>query len=147
MYRSVFSVPGDVFAEFDRMQRNLQQLFDYPASIRSTGRGAFPPVNVATTAESVEIDAFAPGVDPAKFQVTLDRGVLTISGERSSDVRPKDERTTVYAHERFAGSFKRVVSLPDDVDPTHVEAAYRDGVLHITVKRRGASQPRRIAIQ
>jgi len=39
------------------------------------------------------------------------------------------------------------VSLPDDVDPNAVSAAYRDGVLHISIKRRESAQPRRIAIQ
>ena len=147
MYRSVFSIPGDVFAEFDRVQRDLQQLFDYPASIRSTGRGTFPAVNLGSTPESVEIEVFAPGVDPAKLQVNLDRGVLTVSGERTSEGRERDERTSVYAQERYVGHFKRVVSLPEDVDPNRVDAKYRDGVLHISVKRRESAQPRRIAIQ
>lgn len=147
MYRSLFSIPGDVFSEFDRVQRDLQRMFDYPASIRSTGRAAFPPINIGNTAESVEIDAYAPGIDPSKLHVHLDRGVLTISGERAGDVRPRDDRASVYAHERFAGSFKRVVSLPEDVDSNRVDATYRDGVLHISVKRRESPQPRRITVQ
>ena len=49
--------------------------------------------------------------------------------------------------ERFAGRFRRVVSLPDDIDAGAVTAQYRDGVLHVRVPRREAAQPRRIAIQ
>ncbi|MFN3595282.1 MAG: Hsp20/alpha crystallin family protein, partial [Thiobacillaceae bacterium] len=46
-----------------------------------------------------------------------------------------------------AGRFRRVVSLPDDIDPNAVSATYRDGVLHVSVARREAAQPRRITIQ
>jgi len=57
------------------------------------------------------------------------------------------ERSSVYANERFAGRFKRVVSLPEDIDPSKVEATCRDGVLRITVARRESAQPRRIEVK
>ena len=53
----------------------------------------------------------------------------------------------MHINERFQGKFQRVVSLPDDADPNGVSASYRDGILHIQVKRREESQPRRITIQ
>ena len=58
-----------------------------------------------------------------------------------------DEKTSLHMNERFAGRFRRVVSLPDDIDPGTVDAAYRDGVLHISIKRRASAQPRRIEIK
>jgi HSP20 family protein len=145
MYRSVF--PRDVFAELDRLQREIQQAFDVSPSIRGIGRGGFPALNVGGTPQSVEIYAFVPGVDPATMEVNLDRGVLTIAGERKIDLPASDEKAAVHIDERFAGGFRRVVSLPDDVDPNAVSADYRDGVLHISVKRRESAQPRRITIQ
>jgi len=145
MYRSLF--PRDVFAELDRLQRELQQAFDLSPSIRGFGRGGFPALNVGGTPQSVEIYAFAPGMDPAAIEVSLDRGVLTISGERKASLPAPDEKAAVHINERYAGRFSRVVSLPDDVDPNAVSAAYRDGVLHISIKRRESAQPRRIAIQ
>ena len=60
---------------------------------------------------------------------------------------PRDAKTTVHVDERFAGRFRRVVSLPDDIDPNAVSAAYTDGVLHVSVKRRQRAQPRRIEVQ
>ncbi|MEJ2573672.1 MAG: Hsp20/alpha crystallin family protein, partial [Gammaproteobacteria bacterium] len=87
------------------------------------------------------------GLDPAKIEVNLERGVLTISGERTSDMPPREEKATVHINERFAGRFRRVISLPDDIDPNQVSADYRDGVLHINLKRRESAQPRRIAVQ
>ncbi|MCS6786394.1 MAG: Hsp20/alpha crystallin family protein [Thiobacillaceae bacterium] len=141
IYRSLF--PRDLFAEFDRLQRELDQVFGLP-SIRGVTRG-FPAMNVGSTARSVEVYAFAPGVDPATIDVQLEQGVLTITGERKPEEVPQD--ATVHIDERFAGRFRRVVSLPDDIDPNAVTATYRDGVLHVSVARREAAQPRRIAIQ
>ena len=146
MYRALF--PRDVFAELDRLQREMQEAFDLSPSIRGIGRGGFPALNVGGTPQSVEIYAFVPGLDPATLDVNLDRGLLTIAGERLAHV-PSDvaDDSTVHINERFDGRFRRVVSLPEDVDPDRVSADYRDGVLHIHVKRNETAQPRRITIQ
>lgn len=146
IYRSLF--PRDVFSELERLQREMQEAFETGPSIRGVGRGGFPAVNIGGTPQSVELYAFAPGLDPSSIEVNLERGVLTISGERASELPSQDDKKTVHINERFAGRFRRVVSLPeDDVNPSGVSANYRDGVLHVSVKRRQAPQPRRIAIQ
>lgn len=145
MYGSLF--PGDLIAELDRLQREMQQAFNLSPSIRGFRRGAFPALNVGGTPQSVEVYAFAPGLDPATIDVSLERGVLTVSGERKPSLPAADEKAAVHINERFAGRFRRVVSLPDDVDPNGVSADYREGVLHVSIKRRESAQPRRIAIQ
>lgn len=147
IYRSLF--PRDLFAELELLQRQMQQAFDLSPSIRGQVRGGFPAMNVGGTPRSVEIYAFAPGIDPASIDIQLEKGVLTIAGERKLDLPDKDEKTTMHIHidERFAGRFRRVVTLPDDVNPDAVEAKYRDGVLHISIQRFEAAQPRRISIQ
>jgi HSP20 family protein len=145
MYRSLFS--RDLFAELERLQREMQQAVDVSPSIRGFGRGGFPALNVGGTPQSVEIYAFAPGLDPASLNVNLDRGVLTISGERKASLPAPEEKAAVHINERFAGRFSRVVSLSDDLDPSGVSANYRDGVLHVSVKRRESAQPRRITVQ
>lgn len=144
MYRAYF--PRDVFSELDRLQRQLMS-FDGSPSIRGLGNGSFPAINIGGTPSSVEIYAFAPGVDPATLDVSLERGVLSIAGERRSGLPGREEKATVHIDERFAGRFRRVVSLPDDIDADTMNATYTDGVLHVSVKRRAAAQPRRIAIQ
>jgi HSP20 family protein len=142
IYRSLF--PRDAFAELDRLQRELQQAFDWSPSIRGLGRG-YPAMNVGGTPRSVEIYAFAPGVDPAAIDVQIEKGVLTIAGERKAEQAP--EKATVHIDERFAGRFRRVVTLPDDADPNAVQAQYRDGVLHISIQRKESALPRRISVQ
>ena len=146
MYQSLF--PRDVFAELDRLQREMRDASDLSPSIRGIGRGGFPALNVGGTPQSVEIFAFAPGIDPATIEVNLDRGVLTIAGERRADLpSAEDSKATVHIGERFSGRFRRVISLPDDVDPNGVSADYRDGVLHVSAKRRESARPRRITVQ
>jgi HSP20 family protein len=142
IYRPPFS--RNLFAEFDRLRRELDQAFELSPSIRGLGAG-FPTLNIGSTPNSVEIFAFAPGVDPAALDVQIEKGVLTISGERKAPQVP--EKATVHLGERFAGRFHRVVSLPDSIDPASVTASYRDGVLHISAQRKDSALPRRINIQ
>ena len=144
MYRSPH--PYDVFTEIDRLQREMQQNLEASPSIRGLARGGFPAMNVGGTAQSVEIYAFAPGVDPASIEVNMENGVLTIEGQRKAAMPTQEDKATVHISERFHGRFRRVVTLPEDVDPNAVEAQCRDGVLHISIQRREAAQPRRIAI-
>jgi HSP20 family protein len=144
MYRTLF--PRDVFAELDRLQSELQTAFDIYPNIRGGTRGGYPALNVGTTPRTVEIYAFAPGLDPTLIDVQLENGVLTIAGERRP-TKHGDDKATVHIGERFDGRFRRVVSLPEDVDPNGVTAQYRNGVLHVTVNRKEAAQPRRITVQ
>ena len=147
MYRSLF--PRDVFAELDRLQREVQSVFDIGSpSIRGLGRGGYPALNVGSTPTGVEVFAFAPGIDPASIDIQLDRGVLTVSGERrAATPAASDDKSTLHVNERFAGRFRRVVSMPDDIDPASVSAEYRDGVLRVSAQRKAAAQPRRIQVQ
>jgi HSP20 family protein len=142
-YRSQF--PRDLFAELDRLQRDMQEAFDLSPSIRGFARGSFPAINVGGTPRSVEIYAFAPGIDPSAIDVQLEKGTLTIAGERKAPAVP--EKANVHINERFAGSFRRVITLPDDVDPDSIDAKYRDGMLHIVIQRKQEAQPRRITIK
>lgn len=145
MYRSLF--PRDMFAELDRLQRDMQQAFDLSPTIRGFARNGFPALNVGGTAKTIEIYAFAPGVDPGTLEVNLERGLLTVAGERKSPLPEAENGAAVHINERFEGRFRRVLTLPDDADPEAVDAKLRDGVLHISVQRRASAQPRRIAIQ
>ena len=138
--------PRDLFAEVERLQRQVQQAFEFSPSIRGFARGGYPALNVAGTEDSAEIYAFAPGLDPRSIQVQLERGVLSISGERTGELPGPDAAASVHVRERFAGRFHRVVTLADDLDPDQVRATYRDGVLHISIGRRQAARPRRVNI-
>ncbi|MDQ6685524.1 MAG: Hsp20/alpha crystallin family protein [Pseudomonadota bacterium] len=140
---------GDIFATFSQLQDRLDRMFaesQAASSIRAVApAGAFPALNIGTWAEALEVYAFAPGIDPASIEVSVEKGLLTLSGERGA-ARKDGEREHVYAKERFSGRFRRVVSLPEDSDPSRVEASYSDGVLKIVVPRLEATKPRQIAV-
>ena len=144
MYQSMFA--GDLFAQMDRLQRDLQQNLDLEPSIRGVARGGFPALNLGSTPNSVELYVFVPGLEPGAIDVHLEQGVLTIAGERGDDLSTQAERATVQVNERFVGRFRRVVSLPDDIDPESVKAQYRDGVLHVSIARLQSSQSRQISV-
>lgn len=138
----------DLLGEFDRLQRQMTRLFaGFPASLRATRGDTFPPVNIGSTDDSIEIVAFAPGLDPAQIDVSIDKGLLTISGERKRPERKSSDDTRVYAEERFMGAFRRVIELPPHADPDNVKARYMDGCLTISVGRSEASKPRAITVQ
>ena len=146
MYRGLLS--RDIFAELDRLQRFANQAFDISPSIRGLLNNRYPAINVSTSPQAVDVYCFVPGIDPAALEVKLEKGVLSIAGERKDDTAHNErEKTNVHINERFAGRFHRVVTLPDDIDANAVAANYRDGVLHIKAPRREAAQPRRITIQ
>jgi len=150
MYESLLNFPNGLFGEFERLRRELDDAFGasgLPSSIRSVAAGSLPAINIGRTPTSVEVYAFAPGIDASKIDVTIDRGVLRISGERASDLPSEPERINVYSRERGVGRFTRAVALPDDVDPAHVNATYRDGVLQVSIARREQAQPKRITVQ
>ncbi|AIO37451.1 heat-shock protein Hsp20 [Burkholderia latens] len=140
---------SDLLAEFDRLQRQMAGMFTgFPASLRAPRPGAFPPVNIGSTDDTIEIVAFAPGLDPAKIDISVDRRLLTISGER---VSPNDDTADgerrVYANERFMGTFRRVIELPQQADSDKIEARYANGCLTISIGKSEASKPRAITVQ
>jgi HSP20 family protein len=144
--RLMFS-ENPLFAEFQRLEQELDEFFGsstpWTGGIRSLPPGTFPAINVGSTGESVTVYVFAPGIDPKALEISLQQNVLSVSGQREV---PVDEHATYYRQERFGGTFRRVISLPEEVDPEKVEATYRDGIVQITVKRRESAKPRQIEI-
>ena len=125
MYASLLNHPNSLFGQFERLRRELDDVFGVsalPSSIRSVTPGTLPAINVGRTPNSVEVYAFAPGLDASKIDVSLDRGVLRIAAERASGIPADDPKVQIYTRERGSGSFTRAISLPDDVDPAQVNA-------------------------
>jgi HSP20 family protein len=148
MYGSFYgSFDGGAVNGLRQLESELDQILERWApstGIRSPGRGAFPPVNVGFTADRVDVSVFAAGLDPKSIDVTVQQNLLVLSGRRGI---ASDDTADYYRKERFEGEFRRVITLPDDVDVDKVAAKYRDGVLHVTVQRREAARPRQISVQ
>ena len=144
---SLFTHPQEhqLYDDWDRLQRQMEQLFGpAPRSTLRGGRaGNFPPLNIGADADEVHVCLFAPGMSAESFEVSLQQNTLVVSGTRAAS---EQQGGTWYLRERFSGDFRRVVSLPEDIDGDKVAASYRDGVLHIRIARRSALRPRRIEI-
>jgi|KBSMisStaDraftv2_1062788.scaffolds.fasta_scaffold314459_2 HSP20 family protein len=144
----LFRPEAEILSDIERLQSFLQQAsrFNEPSDIRANPGATFPVINVGNTPDTVEVMALAPGLDPKSLEITIDKGVLLISGERKSELTERNQRITIYANERFSGGFRRVVSLPEDVDPANVKANYANGLLRVTLSKRESSKPRRISV-
>lgn len=135
-----------LFDDFRRLDDEMDQLLGrWPSSagIRAVRRGTFPPINVGSTADRVDVYIFAAGLDPKGLDISIQQNLLTVAGSRKV---PINKEADYYRQERFDGDFRRVIALPDDVDPARVEAKYRDGVLQVTVQRRESVRPRQIEV-
>lgn len=146
MYSTLVNFSDDLFNELEQFQRHLVGR-NIVSNIRPVARGSFPAINLGSTPSSVEVYAFIPGVDAKSLDIQIDKNLLTLQGERILNLPKEDSKLTVYAQERFSGKFKRVITLPDDVDVSKVSASYKDGVLQISIQRRAEAQPKRIEIQ
>lgn len=101
-----------------------------------------PPVDIVEEEKRFVILADIPGVDPAKIEVSMDKGILTIKGERSAD----SDATRFTRQERAHGTFHRRFSLPDSADAEGITANGKFGVLAVSIPKRAETTPRRINI-
>ncbi len=150
MSDTMFYRPQGLFDQLNALQQALSRSLaavGAPDAIRSVAAGSFPGLNLGRTAKTIEVYAFAPGLDAASIDVTVERGVLKIAGERRRTASDREAKLQIYAAERPMGRFTRAITLPEDADTQQVEASYRDGVLRISVGLQAAAQPQRITVR
>ncbi len=121
----------------------------YPELMRGPGRrgmpAAYPPINIGMTDKGVEAYLFVPGMNPDDLNLVIEKNMLSVEGERKL-AEDQEETDGQVRRERFEGKFKRVITLPEDVDPESAEAMYKDGVLHISIAKRPEAQKRQIKV-
>ncbi|MCU7905781.1 MAG: Hsp20/alpha crystallin family protein [Candidatus Thiodiazotropha sp. (ex Epidulcina cf. delphinae)] len=147
MFGRLSGFEGSLFDEFRRMEQEVDHLFGarpWSSGIRAVARGTYPPINVGSTLDQVDVYLFAAGVNLESLDIAIQQNLLTIDGERRLIT---EEGADYFRKERFDGAFHRVITLPDDVDSDKVDATYHDGVLHIVIKRRESVKPRRIEVK
>lgn len=104
-----------------------------------------PAVDIEEYKDRFVLYADVPGVDPASIEVTLENGVLTLSGTRAAAVEAKDVQSR--RQERATGRFHRRFSLPDTVAAESVSASGKHGTLEVVIPKRPASQLRKIEVR
>jgi HSP20 family protein len=103
-----------------------------------------PPVDVREEKDLFCLSLDLPGVEPKSIQVSMEKGVLEISGERKAPEAA--EATRYHTQERVQGGFKRRFKLPESADESEISAKSENGVLEIVIKKRAEQVPRRITI-
>jgi len=104
-----------------------------------------PICDVYEHANGFAVTAAIPGLDPKEVNITVDDGVLTLSGERKAEADV--EGRTYLVREMTAGTFSRSFRMPTNVDAEKVSAAYKNGVLKIELPKKEEAKPRRIQIE
>ena len=103
-----------------------------------------PRVDVKEEDKRFVILADIPGVDPKDIEVSMDKGILTIRGERKSETKEQNGKLTRV--ERSYGAFYRRFALPDSADAEGVSATGKHGVLEISIPKKPETTPRRITV-
>lgn len=129
--------------EFDQLFGQLMQDFPFGSfpmmsTLRVPDAGAWlrPSVDIAATDKAYTISAELPGVNENEIEVQIVGGTLVIRGKKEQ--KKEETKDQYYCVERSYGSFQRQLSLPEDADTENVKAAYKKGVLTLTVPRKAA---------
>jgi len=143
MYRR-YRIPT-VWHEMDRLQSEMNRLFNvyYPNHLRPAP--AFPALNVWTNEDSLNVTAEVPGVRPEDLDISVVGDTLTLSGTRKPE--ELDDNARYHRQERGYGEFTRSLQLPFPVDVEKVEATFRNGVLLVAMPRSEEDKPRKITVK
>ena len=128
------------------MRQILGSFFNLESSDQSnvvTSQWA-PQVDIKEEDEQFLILADIPGVDPKDIEITMEKGILSLKGERIDE--SIKQKGTLSRVERSHGTFYRRFALPDSADPDGIKATGRHGVLEILIPKRPESAPRRIQV-
>jgi HSP20 family protein len=130
----------DIRKEVDQMIIRFFHGSDSPEMAQWT-----PRVNVAETDQAYEVTVDLPGLKLEEIDVELRHGDLWITGQRTEQHEEKGK--TWHRVERHYGQFRRVVRLGDDVNPEHVDAEYKDGVLKVSVAKSEQARTKKIEVK
>lgn len=129
---------------FREMEELLRDYSPFLRARRSEGGTWMPTANITETQKEYLIKAELPEVKKEDVKITLNDGVITISGERKQEKEEKDANEIRV--ESFYGTFSRSFSLPDNVDTNAIRAESKDGVLRVHVPKKEVAKPKAIAI-
>lgn len=140
-------VRWDPFQELVSWSNRLNRTLTDPATGRTEDAfGAWaPPVDIFEKDNNLVIRAELPGVDKKDIDVRIENGVLTLHGERKQETTINEENA--YRMERVYGTFTRSFSLPTTVDPSKINALFKDGILELMVPKLETAKPKRIEIK
>jgi len=142
----------DILREMENLRREIDGAFKgfgtgaflEPSFLPGVGLQRFPQVNLAQDNDNVYVEVLVPGVDAKDLELTVMRGVLTLSGQRKDEA---DTKRTWHRRERGHGKFMRSIDLPCEVDANKVDAKFSNGVLLVTLPIQEQVKPKKITVK
>jgi HSP20 family protein len=140
-------VRWDALQELVAMSNRLNRSLDNPFSARTEDSfGAWvPPVDIFERQDNLVIRAEVPGLNREDMDVRIENGILTLHGERKRETEIDENHA--FRMERIYGAFTRSFSLPTTVDASRITAAYKDGVLEVSVPKMETAKPKKVEIR
>ena len=140
-------IPREVWSPFDRLN-SLRDLFDSAFALAATPPGAgrewLPPLAVREEENAVVVEIELAGMKKEDFDISLENDTLTIAGERKAESTQAQGES--FRSERFFGKFQRSITLPTAVQVESVRAAYKDGILSVTLPKAEEAKPKKIEV-
>ena len=137
----------DPAREMERLQSEINRLFDLDYTDRSTGifdRASSPAIDVIEESDGFSVLCDLPGVEQKDIDVSIGNNVLTIKGEKKMSTN--SEKAKYFRKDEWFGSFQRTLALPTTVDPEKISADLNDGVLRVHLAKRDEVKPRQITV-
>lgn len=138
-----------VWDELSSARREMDRVFDRffnPSTTEGLSIWA-PAVDVRETNDELHVTAELPGLKPEDVNVTVENGVLTISGEKKQEVQEGKEDGDYYLFERRYGRFERSFTLPRSVNADRVKARFENGILTVALPKAEEAKPRKVQIE
>lgn len=137
-----------IWDELSSARREMDRVFDRFFSQPAGAQGVWAPaMDVRESNDEIRVTVELPGLKPEEVTVTLENGVLSISGEKRQEVQEGKEEGNYYLFERCYGRFERSFALPRTVNADQIKARFEDGVLTVTLPKAENAKPRRVQIE
>ncbi len=142
---------SDKAGPLNRLRHQLNHMFEHELSLFDAEDSDIaimdwsPSVDIKEEEDKYVFIADIPGVDPKDIEVTSDKGVMTIKGEREHE--KKKEKKNYKRVERSWGNFYRRFNLPDNVDTDKIDANSKNGVLKISIPKTETAKPHRVTVK
>jgi HSP20 family protein len=135
---------ADPFDALFNLQRALEgRLMSGWLEDQTASQGPFPPINVFQQGDDILAIIELPGIEKSSIQVQAKENTIRVAGKKAMSF-PKS--ASVHRRERMSGEFDRTLSLPIQIDPNHIKAEYRDGILALHLPRAERDKPRTISV-
>ncbi|RPI05439.1 MAG: Hsp20/alpha crystallin family protein [Ignavibacteriae bacterium] len=144
--RELATWPSDLFGIQREINRMFDNVFRYDNRDDDDGFNAWTPaVDIAEHDEQYLVEVELPGVNKEDVKITLENNILTIRGEKKQEKETRKE--SYHRVERSYGSFQRSFTLPTTIKSDKIDAAYKDGILQITLPKAEEAKPKQIEVK